>query len=267
MRKILVIFIILIFITICSIFPSTGKMIFDEDITPPVTTHEFYGTMGYEDWFVSDVTILLTATDDISGVNVTYYRLNNGEWEVYAVPINIWDEGYHVIEYYSVDNAGNEEDVKGPFDFKKDATPPTIELTVEEIGSNTWLLIADVFDETSGVNWVEFYVDEELIGTITEEPYECEWSGIGSGHIAQAIVCDNAGNYGIIHSPPQIHPTRVLGIICNLEFTDEDISFFAMIVISNTFHPCILRQLTFQNDYSGYIGERFIFAVFEYGPV
>ncbi|GAG20279.1 unnamed protein product, partial [marine sediment metagenome] len=58
----------------------------------------------------------------------------------------------------------------------------------------TWTLIADVYDETSGVAKVEFYVNDEFLGEDTEAPFEWEYTGASSGDTAQAIVYDNAGN-------------------------------------------------------------------------
>jgi hypothetical protein len=111
----------------------------------------------------------------------------------YTNPVEVCEDGEHTLEYYSVDNAGNEEDVKGPFDFKIDQILPTIELTVENTVLNTWVMTADVADETSGVAKVEFYLDDDLLGEDTEEPFEWEWSGTGS-HSVYAIVYDLAGN-------------------------------------------------------------------------
>jgi len=176
---------------------STAQAEFKIDKTPPTTTHEFDGMMGENDWLVSDVMIILNAEDETSGVDYTMYKVDDGEWITYTGPFNVLcEDGMHILYYYSVDFAGNVEDVKGPFDFKIDQTDPTIELTAEKIGDNTWLFIADVFDETSGVNRVEFYVDGGFIGTVTEEPYEYEWSGTVE-RVAQAIVYDNAGNMAI----------------------------------------------------------------------
>ncbi|GAJ19253.1 unnamed protein product, partial [marine sediment metagenome] len=43
-----------------------------------------------------------------------------------------------------------------------------------------------------GIAKVEFYVDDEYLGELTEEPFE--WEYTGSGSEAQAIAYDNAGN-------------------------------------------------------------------------
>lgn len=170
------------------------------DTIPPVTTHEFTGTMGEEDWYVSEVTIILTAEDPAeagdrwaSGVNNTYYSFDGTTYELYTEPITVEDDGEHELYYYSDDMAGNVEDVNGPFDFNIDATPPTIELTAEGSGT-TWTLTADAVDATSGIAKVEFYVNDEFLGEDTSAPYEWEYTGASSGDIAQAIAYDNAGN-------------------------------------------------------------------------
>jgi len=61
------------------------------------------------------------------------------------------------------------------------------------------LLTATVSDETSGVAKVEFYLDGEYLGNVTEPPYEWECTKQG---IARAIVYDNAGNEAISNEVP-----------------------------------------------------------------
>ena len=123
-----------------------------------------------------------------------YMLEDDTEWQEYTVQILVTEDGEHTITYYSVDRVGNEETVKGPFDFKIDQTVPTIELTWDEENSK---LVADVDDETSGVAKVEFYVNGELVGTATTSPYEWEIIKPKQGDKGQAIVFDNAGNDAI----------------------------------------------------------------------
>jgi len=176
---------------------KTFKII-QPDTTPPVTTHDFDGDMGENGWFVSDVIVTLNATDDISGVEETKYNLDSGTWQIYIDPFTVTADGLHTVEYYSVDFAGNIENTTEA-DFKIDQTAPTINLTVEKTGLIKWLLTATVSDETSGVAKVEFYLDGELLGTVTEPPYEWECSERGTAH---AIVYDNAGNDAISDPVP-----------------------------------------------------------------
>ncbi len=74
------------------------------DTTPPVTTCNITGT--------NPVTIILTATDDYSGVNSTLYKIDEGAYTIYTKPIQITEPGDHIIYYSSVDNEGNEESEK-----------------------------------------------------------------------------------------------------------------------------------------------------------
>jgi hypothetical protein len=166
------------------------------DITPPTTTATITGTMVKNDWFISNVQATLTATDGKwpSGVNHTYYNIDGGSWCEYTVPIIIDTDGYHIICYYSVDNAGNVEIVHCDT-FMIDKTAPTIlnyTATAQNIMKTQWLLEVSALDVTSGIAYVEFYADDAFVGNDTTEPYELlvdEWI-----QTTQCIVYDVAGN-------------------------------------------------------------------------
>jgi hypothetical protein len=81
------------------------------DVTPPITRCTLEGTVE-GDIYTSDVTVTLTATDAQSGVNFTMYQLDDGDWMVYTAPFIVSEDGVHNLVFYSVDNAGNEEDEK-----------------------------------------------------------------------------------------------------------------------------------------------------------
>ena len=174
------------------------------DITPPVTNATLAGTLGQQSWYVSNVTVTLSATDPAggrtmnggkwpTGVNHTYYKIDNGAWTEYTTPFMVTTDGQHVVSYYSDDKAGNNEAPKS-ISFKMDRTAPTITLsgTPQNLLKTKWLFVANVTDVTSGIAKVEFYVDDALIGTVTTAPYEFLYHGTGQD--AQAIVYDNAGN-------------------------------------------------------------------------
>ena len=54
------------------------------DNTPPVTTIELSGTTGLNEWFISEVLVTLTATDDNSGVDYTEYSFDGINWLLYT---------------------------------------------------------------------------------------------------------------------------------------------------------------------------------------
>jgi len=75
-----------------------------EDTTPPVTTCTITGE--------NPVTITLTATDDLSGVNDTMYKIDDGTFATYTAPVVVTEVGDHVVYFYSVDYEGNIETEK-----------------------------------------------------------------------------------------------------------------------------------------------------------
>jgi hypothetical protein len=82
------------------------------DVTPPVTTIQFVGLEGEYGWYHSDVEVILSATDDSSGVASTMYSLDGLAWMLYTDPFALTDPGEVTVHYYSTDNAGNVEETK-----------------------------------------------------------------------------------------------------------------------------------------------------------
>jgi hypothetical protein len=78
------------------------------DTVPPVTSATPSGTLGSAGWYVSPVTVTLSATDDFTAVT-TSYRLDGGAWTAYSSPIAVSSNGNHTLQYYSTDAAGNIE--------------------------------------------------------------------------------------------------------------------------------------------------------------
>jgi hypothetical protein len=79
-----------------------------QDTTSPVTTCTLEGTIQGS-VYISPVNIILSATDDLSGVDYTMYSLDAGNWTQYVTPVMVTDEGAHTVSFYSVDKAGNKE--------------------------------------------------------------------------------------------------------------------------------------------------------------
>lgn len=118
---------------------SPGTMLKVGDVTPPETTISLSGTLGTKGWYLSDVTVTLTATDDISGVAKTEYSFDGTTWTTYNVPFTITTEGTHTIQYRSVDNAGNQEAAKS--ETIKIDKPPTTTISLSgTAGANDWYL-------------------------------------------------------------------------------------------------------------------------------
>lgn len=84
-----------------------------EDVVAPVTVATSSGPMGLNGWYTGDVKVVLQAADDNSGILETRYSINNETASLpYTLPITISKEGTSTIRYFSIDKAGNNEEVK-----------------------------------------------------------------------------------------------------------------------------------------------------------
>ncbi|MDZ4722141.1 MAG: hypothetical protein SH847_27070, partial [Roseiflexaceae bacterium] len=60
----------------------------------------------------NQATVTLSASDSLSGVASTSYRINNGTQQTYSAPFVISTAGTYVVTYFSTDRAGNAEAAK-----------------------------------------------------------------------------------------------------------------------------------------------------------
>jgi len=109
------------------------------DNTPPVTSIELTGTLGENGWYVSTVTVNLTAVDiNGSGVGAIYYKIDDGNWTEYTGAFDITADGIHTLYYYAVDNLGTTETEKSET-IKIDKTLPTLSYNITgTLGENGW---------------------------------------------------------------------------------------------------------------------------------
>ncbi|HEC80960.1 MAG TPA: hypothetical protein ENI42_00840, partial [Thermoplasmatales archaeon] len=136
-----------------------------EDSVPPTTSLLVNGTSGNNGWYRGKVVVELQANDDLSGVNYSMYNLNNQGWMVYKSPFTV-KEGFVSIQYYSVDYAGNMEEVKTCF-FKYDDSEPMVNCVFSgDKGEAGWFrsdvtITFDATDAFSGVDTLWYRFDGE----------------------------------------------------------------------------------------------------------
>jgi len=168
------------------------------DAVPPMTTASISGTQGGEGWYASSVTIQFNATDDSSGVVTTWARNNGGSWYRADYPYSIEIDGTWLVEYYSVDRAGNVGSIQS-VDIGIDRIAPTVSVNVTGLLSGGWhrgsvTVVVSCFDATSGVSSVEYRLDGgawmRLAGVLTV-------SAEGT-HDVQVRAADHAGNEGSV---------------------------------------------------------------------
>jgi len=176
-----------------------------EDSTPPTTTDNYDGK-----WHSSDFTITLTATDSASGVANTFYKINNGPTKTVIAdgqPIITTEGADNTLEYWSTDNANNEENHHLLNGIKLDKTTPTGSIIINggaaETTSRSVTLTLTAEDSLSGVDTARYSND----GVWDTEPWEPftptkSWQlTTGNGQkTAYYQVADKAGGLSIAYS-------------------------------------------------------------------
>ena len=163
---------------------------------PPVTPI-LLGHMGEHGWYISKVSVGFHFNPEL--VKEIYYRIREGEdWILYSAAFTLGEDEVYNIGWYWIDYHDKRYD-QPVILVRIDQTPPTITLTKHTFlfNKNKLRFEADVGDATSGVERVEFYLDDEIQDTVTNEPYEWEYEkadGDEEEHFVYAIVYDYAGH-------------------------------------------------------------------------
>ncbi|MDZ4064385.1 MAG: hypothetical protein U1E22_06915, partial [Coriobacteriia bacterium] len=101
------------------------------DSTPPVTVASLSGTLGNNGWYRSNVSVALSATDNLGGTGVAYteYSLNAGATWTPGTSVVVSSEGVATLYYRSADSAGNIENPAKQLSIKIDKAAPSLSFT------------------------------------------------------------------------------------------------------------------------------------------
>lgn len=112
------------------------------DKTAPVTISDASG-----EWVNKELVMNLSASDNLCGVDKTFYSTVGLEFTE-GNSITVTEEGIHEVTFYSIDQVGNEEDVKSST-VKVDLTAPETEA---EINDKDFTVKLNATDNLSGVS-------------------------------------------------------------------------------------------------------------------
>jgi len=165
---------------------------FNIDTVTPVLNISLSGTMGLNNWYISNVTITPSANDSGSGLAKLEVSQDGSAFTDYQSPITFSD-GVHNYQFRVTDNAGNI--TESGQTLKVDYTTPTLGLTTTgTMGLNGWYRSSAQIttlgtDSVSGVAKIEVSTDGGAFLTYTTPVT------INDGqHNYQFKVIDNAGN-------------------------------------------------------------------------
>jgi hypothetical protein len=125
------------------------------DTTPPVSSLQVSGDQGGGGWYVSPVTVQVSASDDASGVAGIEYSLNDAAWAAYSTPIALSTSGTTVVRARATDQAGNVEPAPASATLGIDLDAPTVAIASPRTGtylhSDVLALSFSASDSTSGL--------------------------------------------------------------------------------------------------------------------
>lgn len=96
---------------------SVSALVANSDETIIANSDNPVGGLPRDDPYIDCVNVTLNATDTWSGVNYTMYRLqwsgsqSQPPWQIYTGTFTVEGDENYTLYFYSVDNAGNVEDV------------------------------------------------------------------------------------------------------------------------------------------------------------
>ncbi len=188
------------------------QVIEKRDVNPPVTR-----AMHEDVWRNADFTISLEASDDLSGVAETYYRINNGTVKSVSVdghPLITVEGANNTLEYWSVDNAGNEETHRFVVGIKLDKTRP-----VANAGGDRKVNVGDtlVFDATSstdniGISSYEWDFGDGETGSGVKVTHVYKKAGTYTVTLTVKDYAGNTGTHSVTVTVAEAFPTMLIVI-------------------------------------------------------
>jgi hypothetical protein len=154
-------------------------------------------------WYGDAVQVTLTGSDNLSGVDVTYYAVDGGAAQTYNGAFSFGAEGTHSITFWGKDNAGNVESVGAPLNLQIDKTAPTTKVINPISPASGWFVTSGIpfaleaSDGLSGIDATYYTIDGGAAQTYGE-PFTADLS-TGS-HTVTYWSVDLAGNTEATHS-------------------------------------------------------------------
>ncbi|MFA8450259.1 MAG: OmpL47-type beta-barrel domain-containing protein [Bacteroidales bacterium] len=154
---------------------------FQTDTTAPVVMHKFEGDV-YGKYISGKSKIILSATDNITGVKRVTYQFDEGQKKAYfdAISASTLSNGEHKIKYWGVDFVKNKSVTNTNGDFIVDKIGPDVECKVlgdqykgrYHYVSNRSTLQLTAEDSQSGVKLINYGFASSEINSVYSTPFK-----------------------------------------------------------------------------------------------
>lgn len=141
------------------------------------------GVLGNLNYYTTPVQVTLTASDNVSGVASSNYRIDGGNTNQYSGPFTVSTDGMHTVDYWTIDKAGNIS-TTSTVSFKIDRTAPVTQVSFSEnnLGTDGWYrgtvqVSMSATDSQSGVQVTQYKIDNGTLKTYTA-PFNYSTTGI-----------------------------------------------------------------------------------------
>ena len=160
------------------------------------------GNLGENNWYTNDVEIKINSNNSEDIIDKTTYMVQGtdqvAETEIKdGETFKITKDGTWIITAYNYNKAGSRIESE-ELTIQRDSTDPNMsKVSAKDINVDSFVLVGEGSDETSGVITYEFYLDNELISTVNTNVKQVEIPVTGKKpgiYKAYIIVTDNAGH-------------------------------------------------------------------------
>ena len=152
-------------------FTTGGTMSFTTIALPkpmgtPGATVRVEGTLGTNGWYISDVTVTLTASDSLPFVAWIHYVVDEGGWLNYTGPLTLHD-GKHSLAYFAFDASSSPPERNQYLNVSVDTAPPVLSLEdPSRMTTSSFPVHWTGSDAGSGIAGYEIQVDGGAFQTV-----------------------------------------------------------------------------------------------------
>ncbi len=151
------------------------KLGINADGKAPISTLKFFDAPSFQKngklYFGQNLKMSVIAKDEMSGLQTVYQSIDEAEFSEEVSKLKLDREKEYFVQYYAVDNVGNEENTQEKR-FTVDLTTPQTNYTVkgdqiDQVLSPRSLVSLTAVDELSGVKRISYQINEDNLKTYT----------------------------------------------------------------------------------------------------